>query len=73
MNNMKIRNNDLAKAEFLVPDIVFDHLKKKDRTCELVESSAVWKGVTYLEDLDEVKNYIKDLIERGVYPVDLYK
>ena len=67
------RNNDLAKAEFLVPDIVFDHLKKKDRTCELVESNAVWKGVTYLEDLDEVKNYIKDLIERGVYPVDLYK
>ena len=67
------RNNDLAKAEFLVPDIVFDHLKKKDRTCELVESGAVWKGVTYLEDLDEVKNYIKDLIERGVYPVDLYK
>ena len=67
------RNNDLAKAEFLVPDIVFDHLKKKDRTCELIESSAVWKGVTYLEDLDEVKNYIKDLIERGVYPVDLYK
>jgi dTDP-glucose pyrophosphorylase len=67
------RNNDLAKAEFLVPDIVFDHLKKKDRTCELVESGAVWKGVTYLEDLDEVKNYIKELIERGVYPVDLYK
>ena len=67
------RNNDLAKAEFLVPDIVFDHLKKKDRTCQLIESSAVWKGVTYLEDLDEVKNYIKDLIERGVYPVDLYK
>jgi len=67
------RNNDLAKAEFLVPDIVFDHLKKKDRTCQLIESNAVWKGVTYLEDLDEVKNYIKDLIERGVYPVDLYK
>ena len=64
---------DLSKAEFLIPDIVFDHLKRKDRTCELIESGAVWKGVTYLEDLDEVKNYIKDLIERGVYPVDLYK
>ena len=64
---------DLSKAEFLIPDIVFEHLKKKDRTCELIESNAVWKGVTYLEDLDEVKNYINELIERGVYPVDLYK
>ena len=61
------------KDEFLVPDIVFDHLKKKDIECEVLENTAVWKGITYPDDLIEVKDYIKEEIERGVYPVDLYK
>ncbi len=69
-----LRNtSNLEKAEFLIPDIVFDHLKKNDIECEVLENTAVWKGITYKEDLIEVKDYIKEEIERGVYPIDLYK
>lgn len=65
-------SKNLEKDEFLIPDIVFDHIKRKDRTCEVVENHAVWKGITYKEDLEDLKKHIKGLIERGVYPVDLY-
>lgn len=64
---------NLSKAEFLIPDIVFEHIKRKDITCEIVENHSVWKGVTYTEDLKELKEYINSLIERNIYPVDLYK
>ena len=63
---------NIEKDEFLIPDIVFDHIKKGDRTCEVIENHSVWKGITYKEDLIELKKYISHEIERGVYPVDLY-
>ncbi len=69
-----IRNtNNLEKDEFLIPDIVFYHLQQNDIKCEVLDNNAVWKGITYRSDLDDVKKYIKEEIERGVYPVDLYK
>ena len=69
-----LRNNinNLEKCEFVIPDLIFDHIKKGDITVEVVPNHAVWKGVTYKEDLDSVKDYISEEIERGVYPVDLY-
>ena len=66
------KNTDLEKAEFLIPDVVFKHIKNNDITCEVIENHSVWKGITYKEDLAELKNYIEDEIERKVYPKDLY-
>lgn len=63
---------DLSKDEYLIPDIVFDHLKKGDIECEVLENNAVWKGITYTTDLIDLKEHVKTEIERGVYPVDLY-
>ena len=64
---------NLEKDEFLVPIIMYEHIKKGDKTCEVIDNHAVWKGITYKEDLIELKEYINELIERGVYPVDLYR
>ena len=70
-----LRNNidNLDKAEFVIPDLIFDHIKSGDKTVEVVPNHAVWKGVTYKEDLQGVKDYISEQIEREVYPLDLYR
>ena len=39
---------------------------------KLIPTSAVWKGVTYREDLEDLKQYIKEEIKQGVYPEKLY-
>lgn len=70
---LRSHKDNLEKAEFVIPDLIFDHIKKGDISCEVVPNHAVWKGVTYKEDLQSVKDYIGAEIERGVYPVDLYK
>lgn len=64
---------NLLKDEYLIPDIVFEHLKKGDIQCEVLENNAVWKGITYITDLDDLKEHIRKEIERKVYPVDLYR
>lgn len=61
---------NLLKDEYLIPDIVFEHLKKGDIQCEVLENNAVWKGITYITDLDDLKEHIRREIERKVYPVD---
>lgn len=64
---------NIEKDEFLIPDIIFDHVVKQDIECRVLENNAVWKGITYPSDLADLKDYINNLVERGVYPVDLYK
>ena len=38
----------------------------------LIPTKAVWKGVTYRADLEDLKKYIENEIEKGVYPNKLY-
>lgn len=66
-----LQTEDLTKEEIYLPMQVFEHTKTHDITCEVIDTDAVWKGITYADDLDSFKAFIKDEIERGVYPVDL--
>ena len=67
------KSNNLLDDEFFLPTFVSDHVKSKDITCEVVESTAIWKGVTYRDDLDALKSYIEDSIKDGDYPSKLYE
>ena len=62
---------DQMKDEFLIPDVVFKHLNKNDITEEVLDTTSVWKGITYPTDLAALKEYIQNEIEREVYPLDL--
>ena len=68
----KKHEDDLSKCEYLLPDVLGDMLKKDKVKIKLIETSAVWKGVTYREDLEELKKYINEEIDAGVYPKNLY-
>ena len=65
-------SKNLLEDEFFLPTCVSDHVKSKDITCEVVESTAIWKGVTFRDDLDSLKEYIEECINKGEYPLKLY-
>lgn len=63
---------DLTEGEFLIPDVVCNHIAKKDITVKVIDTSSVWYGVTYREDANMVKESLKELIESGSYPQELW-
>lgn len=68
----KKHENDLSSCEYLLPEVLGDMLEKNLIKIKLIPTHAVWKGVTYREDLEDLKNYIKSEIKNGVYPDKLY-
>lgn len=64
--------NDLNTCEYYLPNVLNDYAKETNTELKLIPTKAVWKGITYSSDLPELKKYIEEEIERGVYPVDLY-
>ena len=67
------KNKDnLLKAEFLIPDVVFDEINDGVKV-HVLESTDKWLGVTYREDKEFVVSEINKLIDKGVYPNNLWK
>ena len=64
--------SDLTKCEYLIPDVVFEEIKK-DVKMNVLESADRWLGVTYREDKPEVVSEIQKLVDKGVYPNNLWK
>ena len=72
-NYFKKHENDLSSCEYLLPEVLGDMLSKGLVNIKLIPTHAVWKGVTYREDLEDLKEYIKSEIDAGVYPEKLYE
>ena len=66
------RGQDI-KAEFLLPDVTDYFIKSGKGKVNLIPTSAKWFGVTYKEDAPVVKADIKQLVEKGEYPVSLWE
>ena len=63
---------DLDKKEFLIPDVVFNNIKKDNVKVKVLDTDGKWYGVTYKEDKDNVCQKIKELVDTGVYPKKLW-
>lgn len=64
---------DLSSCEYYLPTLLNDYKNKYNIDLKLIKTKAVWKGITYKEDLEDLKGYIKDEIKNGIYPENLYK
>ena len=64
--------NDLEKCEFLIPDILLDAINEGFASTEVLKTSATWYGVTYKEDTENVRNSLRNLVESGEYPNNLW-
>jgi len=59
------------KAECLLPVMVDSLLKQGKVTVDMLETEAVWFGVTYQEDRPLVQQALRELHAKGVYPEKL--
>lgn len=65
-------NGKEMKSEFLIPTVVNDLIQSAREHITVVESSAVWFGVTYKDDKPYVVEQIQSLINSGEYPENLF-
>lgn len=63
----------LDKCEYLIPDVLFKTIDDNYATCKVIPTTATWYGVTYKEDADSVKKALKDLVDSGEYPNNLWE
>jgi len=66
-----VKEGDL-KAEYLLPTIVDQCIRKGKAKVRLLETQDKWFGVTYKEDKSAVVAAIRKLVEDGVYPKKLF-
>ena len=63
---------DIEKEEFLIPEVVSNHIASGDITVRVLETSSNWCGVTYKEDKENVQNTINNYINNGEYKYNLW-
>ena len=68
----KENENNLETCEFLIPTEM-EHAIEEGKEVKVLDTKANWYGMTYREDLEEVKEAINDMIEKGEYPSNLWK
>ena len=60
------------KAEYLIPWVVDKLIKAGKATCEVLDTTSKWFGVTYSADRPGVVAKIQKLVDEGVYPNKLF-
>lgn len=60
------------KAEYLIPWVVDKLIKSGKATCEVLDTTSKWFGVTYSADRPSVVAKIQKLVDDGVYPNKLF-
>lgn len=60
------------KSEFLIPTVVNNLVKDEKIKVLLKNTSSKWFGVTYAKDKPEVVMKIRELVDRGLYPEELF-
>ena len=66
----KHRDN-LSSYEMLLPDIMDEYIKEGNTILD-IPTDSIWVGMTYKEDAEYLKEFIKKEIEKGVYPENLW-
>jgi len=69
---LKQNQNNLETCEYLIPSVVFELIKDNQIQVEVLKTNAIWHGITYKEDKEELVNSINKLIEEGKYPKNLW-
>lgn len=62
-----LKTADLMKDEFFIPSVISSALSAGKATVRVYKNTDKWYGITYREDLQEVKEAIKEYIDNGLY------
>lgn len=69
---LNTNKDNLDTAEFFLPSVVTGLIKSNNVNVEVINTDAVWYGMTYKEDKEVVKASIKQEILEGIYPNSLW-
>lgn len=67
------RNAHELKAEFYIPTVVNELIDNNEATVKVLTSNDQWFGVTYQEDKEVTIDKVKQLVEKGVYPNNIWE
>ena len=62
----------LKTGEILLPEVV-GHMLKDGATLDVIPTTSTWYGMTYREELEQVKSAIQSMKDKGEYPQSLYE
>lgn len=62
-----LKRADLSKDEFYIPSVISRAIERGKAQVKVFKTSDKWYGITYREDLEEIKNAIGGYIENGLY------
>jgi hypothetical protein len=65
-------HGNLLAAEYYLPEVVNQLLVENKAKVQVLRTRERWYGVTYQEDKIRVKNAVRELIQKGVYPRTLW-
>ncbi len=71
--NFMDENAHELKAEFFIPSVVNDLIEDDEASISMLTSNDQWFGVTYQEDKEVTISKVKELTDKGVYPVNLWE
>lgn len=60
------------KAEYLLPNIIGEMLRKKECTVKVLPTNDTWYGMTYKEDVEAVQEAFAELLKSRVYKENLF-
>ena len=66
------KNEEELKAEFFIPTLVNDLIVDGKIEMRVLDTTAQWFGVTYIEDRPVVVRKLKELVDKGEYPSPLF-
>jgi UTP-glucose-1-phosphate uridylyltransferase len=66
------RNLNRVDAEFYIPFALNEVIREGKAQVKVLHTREKWFGVTYREDRDMVINSLKSLVDKGIYPSDLW-
>jgi hypothetical protein len=66
------KNMENLKAEFFIPLMVNKLITEGTATCEVLDTTSKWFGVTYAADRQATVERIQSLVDEGVYPAKLF-
>ena len=71
-NEFENNKDNLLDYEMLLPDTM-DESIKEGKTILDIPTDSIWVGMTYKEDAEYLKEFIRNEINKGVYPENLWK
>ena len=67
------KNKDnMEKAEYLIPEVLRELIKEEKVNVVILPTKAVWKGITYREDKEDLVNSLNAMVEEKIYPEKLW-